>query len=184
MDPRTARTRRSLQQAALELASERALDELTVGDIAERAGVNRSSFYQHYSDKETLLADALDAVIEEAGTSLEAPIEPSEQPPEALVRFLAHVEEHAELYRWAVGDHGSAVVTARLRERVEALVLHHLAIAPGATPFEGIPVDLVAAGVAGSAIGAIRAWIERDPPAPAETAAGWIWRMVRGPGGP
>ena len=62
MDPRIARTRQSLQAALFELARERGLDEITVADIAERAGVNRSSFYQHYSDKDTLLADAIDAV--------------------------------------------------------------------------------------------------------------------------
>ena len=47
MDPRIARTRGSLQEALLELARERELDDISVGDVAERAGVNRSSFYQH-----------------------------------------------------------------------------------------------------------------------------------------
>src|SRR5690606_15118949 len=70
VDPRIARTRRSLQEALFELARERGLDEISVADIAERAGVNRSSFYQHYSDKDTLLADAIDAVVEEAGTAI------------------------------------------------------------------------------------------------------------------
>ncbi|MEZ5190283.1 MAG: helix-turn-helix domain-containing protein [Schumannella sp.] len=67
MDPRIARTRRSLQEALLELARERELDDISVGDVAERAGVNRSSFYQHYADKETLLADALDSAAEGRG---------------------------------------------------------------------------------------------------------------------
>ncbi|OJX65754.1 MAG: hypothetical protein BGO95_04770 [Micrococcales bacterium 73-13] len=177
MDPRIVRTRRSLRQAALELATERALDEITVGDIAERAGVNRSSFYQHYSDKETLLADALDAVVEETGASLEGPLDRIDEPPAAFLRFIGHVDEHAELYRWALGPHGSSVVTARLRSRVEALVLHHLALAEDA-PFEGIPDDIVAAGVAGSGLGAVRAWVEGEPRAPVPVATGWLWRML------
>src|SRR5665811_757073 len=49
-DPRIARTRRMLQTALLDLTREQPLDEITVADIADRAEVNRSSFYQHYSD--------------------------------------------------------------------------------------------------------------------------------------
>lgn len=182
MDPRTARTQRSLEQAALELATERDLDEITVGDIAERAGVNRSSFYQHYSDKETLLADALDAMVDEAGASLEGFVDPTPEPPEGFIVFLEHVDEHAALYRWALGTHGSTIVTARLRARVEALVRHHLELAGAETPFDGIPVDIVAAAVTGSALGAMRAWVEADPRPPVEEAAVWIWRMLLGPG--
>jgi len=183
MDPRTARTQRSLQQAALELATERDLDEITVSDIAERAGVNRSSFYQHYSDKETLLADALDAMVDEVGASLEAPIAPSVQPPDGFIGFIQHVDDHAALYRWALGSHGSAVVTARLWARVEALARYHLEVAGADSPFEGIPVDIVAAGVAGSGLGAVRAWLESEPRPPVGVASVWIWRMLLGPGG-
>jgi len=183
VDPRSLRTRRALQQAALDLGIERPLDEITIGDIAERAGVNRSSFYQHYSDKETLLADALDAIVEEAGASIEVPMEPTAQPPAGLVDYLHHVDDHAALYRWALGSHGSAVVTARLWERVETLVRQHLELAGDASPFDGIPDDVVAAGIAGSALGAVRVWLDGEPRADVETAAGWIWRMLLGPAG-
>lgn len=184
MDPRSVRTQHALQRAALELAVERPLDALTIGDIAERAGVNRSSFYQHYSDKETLLADALDALdalVEEAGASIQVTPEAMEDTPEGLVAYLAHVDEHAALYRWAVGAHGSAVVTARLWERVEALVREHLAVSGGDPRYAGIPDDVVAAGVAGSALGAVRAWLDGEPRADVVTAAGWIWRMLARP---
>ena len=63
MDARVVRTRRSLQESLFALARERPLEELTVADIVQRAGVNRSSFYQHYADKDTLLADAIDPIL-------------------------------------------------------------------------------------------------------------------------
>lgn len=183
MDPRIARTQASLQQAALELATERDLDGITVGDIAERAGVNRSSFYQHYSDKDTLLADALDAILEAAGASVVGPLNRVDLPPEAFTQFIEHVDAHAELYRWALGPRGSAVVTDRLRLRVEGLVRYHMAIVGADEIHEGIPVEIVAAGVAGSGLGAIRAWLEGEPRAPLAVATGWLWRMLLGSSG-
>ena len=104
------------------LARERPLDEVTIADIVERAGVNRSSFYQHYSDKETLLADALDATAEAAGAALPELVEPPREPPQALFAFLEHFEANADLYRRVLVSPGSAVVQARLRARIEAIV--------------------------------------------------------------
>jgi len=181
MDPRIARTQASLQQALLELARERPFGEITVGEIAERAAVNRSSFYQHYADKETLLADALDAIVEEVGMSVSTTAEDLLHPDPAFIDFLDHVAEHADVYRWALGGHGSAVVAERLRQRIEGLVRHHIDAAGKAGRLQDIPVDLVAAGIAGSGIGALRAWLERDPLPPVAIAGSWIWRLLLGP---
>ena len=75
MDPRILRTRGALQRALLDLVRDRDLDGITVADIVERAGVTRSSFYLHYTDKDGLLADALDAFAEAEGAELPALLE-------------------------------------------------------------------------------------------------------------
>ena len=182
MDARIARTRRSLQDALLELARERSLDDITVADIADRAGVNRSSFYQHYSDKDVLLADALDEAVEDVSAPLLEITGPVSAPPEQLFAYLQHIEQNGDLYRRVLGDHGSTVVTARVRDRIERLVGE--AIGKAAVPgFEGVPIEVVAAGIAGSALGVVRAWLERDPVPTVATVADWLWRVLLGPGG-
>jgi AcrR family transcriptional regulator len=181
MDPRIARTRRSLQDALLELARERGLDDISVADVAERAGVIRSSFYQHYADKETLLADALDAVAEEAGADLPTLVETTPEPPHVLVAYLEHLDANAALYRRVLGEHGSDVAVARLRTRLQAIVLEGLARSGAAGFYADLPRDVVAAGVAGSVLGVLSVWIAMEPrPAPA-VAADWLWRVLLGP---
>ncbi len=54
-DPRVRRTRQLLLQALEELLTEKGFRRLTVQDIAERAGLNRVTFYGHFSDKYALL---------------------------------------------------------------------------------------------------------------------------------
>lgn len=56
IDPRVLRTRRSLHQALERLLSTRAFENISVQEIAEGAGVNRATFYDHYADKFGLLA--------------------------------------------------------------------------------------------------------------------------------
>lgn len=181
MDPRVARTRSSLQEALLELAREHQLDDITIADITGRAGVNRSSFYQHYTDKETLLADALENAVEKMSRQLtKSSHDPGRMPPE-LSHYLGHIAEHAWLYRRVLGEHGSTVVEARLRNRIELIVREHIDTAT--TPaFVGLPLDVVAAGIAGSALGVVTAWLAREPLPPVEIAADWLWRVLIGPG--
>jgi AcrR family transcriptional regulator len=180
VDPRIARTRRSLQEALFDLARERELDEITVADIAERAGVNRSTFYQHYSDKDTLLADAIDAVVELAGTEIPTLDEVTLDPPPILVDYLRHVEENAAVYTRVFGEHGSPVAVARLRERIQTIVIDAVATSHADT-FTDVPPDVLAAGLSGSVLGVLEAWLTRDPRPPVETAVGWLWKVLLGP---
>lgn len=183
MDVRTERTLRSLQAALLALAKERPLESITVSDIVAEANINRSTFYQHYSDKETLLADALDTATDDAGAQLPDIEGPIDEPPAALFSYLEHLEENAELYRRVLGAHGSAAVSARLRDRIHAIVLDAVTKSR-VDDFDGIPIDVVAAGIAGSALSVIEAWLSRDPLPPAATAADWVWRVLIGPVAP
>lgn len=188
MDQRIARTRQSLQQALLVLAREQSLDAISVADIAARAGVHRSSFYQHYADKETLLADAIDAAVDDAversqvGELARTAMTP---PDEAAILgtlevFLEHASANASLFRRVLGPHGSALATARMRDRIDGIVRDGIEQARGAgsVPSSDVPVDLEVAAVSGAAIAAVARWLHMRPrPAPTQAAA-WIWTLL------
>lgn len=55
LDPRVKRTRELLVRAFGELVEEKGHAGLTVGEIAERATVNRATFYAHFRDQYELL---------------------------------------------------------------------------------------------------------------------------------
>lgn len=54
-DPRVIRTRGLLHHALLELMMEKSFEAITIQDIADRATVNRVTFYAHFQDKYDLL---------------------------------------------------------------------------------------------------------------------------------
>lgn len=54
-DPRVKRTRQLLVQAFEALLQEKGFEGMTVQDIADRATVNRATFYAHFEDKYALL---------------------------------------------------------------------------------------------------------------------------------
>jgi AcrR family transcriptional regulator len=55
VDPRIKRTRQWLYHALLALMGEKSFEAITVQDVAERAEVNRVTFYAHFPDKYALL---------------------------------------------------------------------------------------------------------------------------------
>jgi AcrR family transcriptional regulator len=54
-DPRVKRTRQLLLQAFTQLQKEKSINSISVQDIAERATVNRATFYAHFEDKYALM---------------------------------------------------------------------------------------------------------------------------------
>jgi AcrR family transcriptional regulator len=172
-DPRIQRTRASLQEALLTLCKKRDPDSVTVSEIAEAASVNRTTFYQHYPDVNTLLADALDAVADAAHAQLELQLPTLEQtgPGDIIARYLQHVFENAALYRKVLGASGSPILVARLTDRVSSIAEAGMR----AKNFDEseIPIPVAAASIAGSFVGIVRAWLSMKPMPHPEIATGW-----------
>lgn len=58
-DKRVERTRRALFDAFFDLVLSRPYDEITVDEIIARAGVGRSTFYEHFKGKDEILAESV-----------------------------------------------------------------------------------------------------------------------------
>ena len=58
--------RKYLTEALLQLMEKKNYDDISVGEIAERAGVHRATFYRHFSSKEDILRSCLSEILKEA----------------------------------------------------------------------------------------------------------------------
>jgi AcrR family transcriptional regulator len=92
LDVRVRRSRDALGGALIALMQEKPFDAITVQDVLDRAGVSRSTFYQHYSDKDDLFTSDADEFFEWVSTALSLQGDRSERV--APVReFFTHVAE-------------------------------------------------------------------------------------------
>ena len=67
-DRRVRRTQRLLKESLLELMREKPFPDISVADIADRADVNRATFYLHYSNPANLLQSIGEDLLEELQT--------------------------------------------------------------------------------------------------------------------
>lgn len=62
-DPRVRRTRNLITDAFLDLSKTKDFEEITIGDIAKQADINRSTFYAHFEDKYALLDEIIESTM-------------------------------------------------------------------------------------------------------------------------
>lgn len=63
MDKRIIRTRISIYNAIFELATEKQLNKISVIELCDRAGINKSTFYLHYKGMEDCIQQCFDYFI-------------------------------------------------------------------------------------------------------------------------
>jgi AcrR family transcriptional regulator len=177
-DRRVRRTQATLQRALIDLVQERELSQITVADVADRADVSRSTFYDHYQDVHELAEAACTSMLDDMfgyvlalDTARAHPADPPEDPDPALTGFFAHFAEHAGLYRSLLGPTGSARVIEHVRRRTTAAAHYSGRLAPTddtlppqTADSPGFPLDVPAAFVAGALLGVAADWLQRGCP--------------------
>lgn len=186
-DLRVRRTRKMLLEALIDLTIERGFAAVTVRDIAERAMVNRATFYRHYLDKYDLLDQYMADVYTLTEPQAEAPLlqqrpaQTPDQPPPGLVAMLEHVRENADFYRVMLGKNGDTVFTLKVQLYIEKRFRSQLpSLALQANPGDP-PLDLVLSYLSYAGLGAIVWWLDNTEACPPEQIATWLeqWSRVR-----
>lgn len=177
-DPRWQRSRKALTEAILELASEQPVHKLTVRAIAQRAGVDRTTFYHHAETPEALLRHVLrgelDAILDEFQTEIYVPGGDWAEFQEAGVRLLLkHVVARQEIYRASLRNGNDNLVQrvlgAHFTEAVMVLLNEGAYPLPGIESLDEASKDFAARGVSGGLVGAITSWLLLPSPLCVET---------------
>ena len=83
MQQRQTTTKSDIKEAFIQLLATRNLEDITISQLTKKAGVNRSTFYLHYLDKQ----DFLEQLKEETF-----------HPKEALESILSHFQENSAFF--------------------------------------------------------------------------------------
>ena len=189
IDPRILRTQKLLREALIELTAERGFDEVTVGDIAKRAGVNRVTFYRHYQDKYDLLEQILRETLRQFASDLGPPgefvksIDP-QNPPARWVRLFEHFAENERFYRTLLGRKGSSWFVAKLRDYFVGLMDEREQARAQLPVFQGkiiqskMPRTVVVALAANLLISSLEWWLESGQGYSPKQMASWFLELA------
>ena len=177
-DPRVKRTRKLIEQAFFELLAEKSFHQISVQDIAERATVNRATFYAHFEDKYELFDQMVHEWFQERlGNRLEASSPFCLDNLRLLIltalEALADVRDHCKPQKEL-----EPVMEARVQQEVRTFILgwlQHLPTAGGAANLE-----TTATVLSWAIFGAGLEWSRAKARVPAEQMAGEILTLISG----
>jgi AcrR family transcriptional regulator len=181
-DPRVKRTRQLLFKAFTELLAEKGFRALSVQDIAERATVNRATFYAHFEDKYALM----ESYIREGFQQRLAGQLPTSAPftldnLHLLVRtvfdYLAHVHDG----QCRSGDKQiEPLFEATVQRELYQFLLHWLKQLPVSDSRCRAAVDTAAVAMSWAIFGVGLQWSRSARRAPVEEMAGQVVAVLTG----
>ncbi len=181
-DPRSVRTRGLLRDALMDLVARQSFSSLSIGDVTGRAGLNRTTFYLHYSGLHELLEDCARDLFAQMRAEIYAnEAADFEQEPAALVPFVEsvfrHLEQHEKFYRAMLGRQGDPLFRGLFQELLAELIFEpiaHQASRTGSKYQLEMTMRFFSAGFAGVAAW----WLEKGRPISGHEAALQVARGI------
>jgi AcrR family transcriptional regulator len=181
VDPRVTRTRQLIQRAFADLMSEKSFEAITVQEIADRATINRVTFYAHFQDKYALLEETVRAMIRER-LHKQLP-EGSPYNAENLSRLIQTVCEYLdEMWQHCPPPYGQmeTLMEKQIKAEVHKIVQDWLAKESAGSIKTG-PTPEQAAMVASWAIyGAAVQWLQQERRVPAREYSRQVLPLILG----
>jgi AcrR family transcriptional regulator len=179
-DRRVNRTRNQLRTALLDLILEKGYDAVTVEDITARADLGRTTFYLHYKDKEDLLMESINQMVDDlvarieqiplSAWKLQAALPAGDQEPATpFLLAFRHAADNADLYRVILRGSGNPQTVERLRKIIIEAVDRFIEVKAAREHVRlearmSVPVEFFSNYLAGSFLGIATWWLENGMP--------------------
>ena len=167
VDPRILRTRQLIKDAFIDLLQEMEINKITVNRIAERATINRVTFYLHYHDIQDLMekmaqemAEDIECIMLSTTTNMKSAEEIDSL---KLVNLLEHIAENAKFYKVVLSSTRTPIFTERLLKILTKSITERTEI-DSLLATTDIQKDIAIWHGSSALIGTIVAWLRKDMP--------------------
>lgn len=168
-DRRRQKTRAALHGAFLGLLLDQGYDALKIGDVAARANVGRSTFYEHYRTKHDLLNASISAPF-----AVLADLVFSPAASEHLHGLLQHFRDNQRVARVLLAWPTRPKLAATLAELIAERLAHVEALRPQ------LPLEAIARQIADSQLSLVETWVLGRPACELAAVADALRRATSG----
>ena len=159
-DRRIRRTQTLLAKALIDLVLEKGYEAVTIREITDRADIGYATFFRHYRDKDELLQDVLDVVLEELSKLLSV-INPDTDPAAAGVVFFRYIQQHVEVVRVLLERRA-------ILQKLIAVVTRQIVDEHTAQEGSPVPLEIAAHHLVSASIALVEWWLDNGMPYSAE----------------
>ncbi len=170
-------TQRQLIDVLMQLVLEKGYEEVSVKDITERAGIDRSTFYLHFSDKREMLIKSQQQLVDD----LVERLNPDDPPLTGVALTFEHMAQHVNHYRVLLQLEGSILSTQLLHDyivRVVKPIIEQRLREGGAS--SSVDIDLIANFITGALRSTARWWLQSGMPYSSEEMTNRFVQLAAG----
>lgn len=164
MDRRQIKTRNSIFNAFISLLSKKHYNQITVGEIIEKAGVGRATFYTHFETKDFLLKELLKELFNHIFDSYEgnedahSHIFDCDAPDSVFLHLLLHLQNNDNNILELLSCPNNDLFLGYFRENLKELVKNQLSELKLKKP-KTVPDDFWINHISSSFVETIRWWV-------------------------
>ncbi len=165
-DRRILRTREAIQDALINLIEEKGFDAVSIKDIADRANINRGTFYLHYHDKFDLLEQTENEIIEnmknlllESGKLSFDEYSQSEKVVPVIVSLFEYIKNRAKLMHAVLGLKANPGFQSRIKKAIESNLFNLGFFSQKSREDLLVPIEYLVSYLAAAHMGVVQAWL-------------------------
>ena len=170
----TAQTKQNLIDAFWSLYCEKRIEKITVKEIALRAGYNRGTFYEYFTD----VYHVLDQIEQSLVPTLD------ELPPTTKLNhninmpfdmFLKQYEQNSKYYSVLLGDNGDPAFASKVKSSIKPLIMKEIS---GKVNRNDIELDFILEYILSAMIGILSYWFRMNKVLPAEDLIKLMYELM------
>ena len=163
MDLRKRRSQEKLQIALAQHLQSQTIDEITIGELTQTAGVSRQTFYSNFDSKQSILLNRIETIFEKSWMKSEALMQQSDIGREEFVEIcvrnlLEECDRDRVLMRAAFTGQAGIQCLSLLKKLVSKMTAERILFQFNHN-FDAHQLDTISDFYAGGIIGVIQGWL-------------------------
>lgn len=183
MDRRQRKTREAIFCAFTELLSLKGFNQITVGEIIERADVGRATFYSHFETKDYLLKKFCEELFchifdtESGEAHGHRHIFECEGSESVFLHLFQHLKKNDNNILNLLSSQNNELFLRYFRDNLEQLVESHFDLF-GSLKTKGLPEDFCKNHIASTFVETIRWWIDNGMKESPEVITEYFFKVI------
>lgn len=166
MDLRKRRSQEKLQMALAQHLQSKTIDEITIGELTNTAGVSRQTFYSNFDSKQSILLSRIESLFEKSWSKTESLIQSTEIGREEFVEvsvrnLLEECDKERTMMRAAFTGQAGIQCLSLLKQLISKLISDRILFQFNHN-FNSRQLDSISDFYAGGIIGTVQGWLLDD----------------------
>ena len=168
----TAQTKQNLIDAFWSLYCEKRIEKITVKEISQRAGYNRGTFYEYFSDVYDVLSQIEQSLVPTLNELPPTTLEHMDMP---FDMFLKIYEQNYKYYSVLFGDNGDPAFISKIKNSIKPLIMKSISKKVDKNDIE---LDFILEYILSAMIGILSYWFRMNKVLPAEDLIALMYQLM------